>query len=533
MRHGGVAVNSLFHFAFLKGFASFALLTACAAHAAPGDIDTSFGTGGRMRINANLYTYNAYNGPLLIEANGSVVLAGVCETAPAGTSTSSLAACLARVLVDGAVDPTFGSNGLAIGNADMSDKLLAGLARQSDGKYALGGTCGDLTGYSFCALRFTSAGAPDSTFGVAGVANLARPAGASEALAFAIAINRDGTLTLMGRCKFGSEDRLCVLRLLTNGQPDSSYGINGYATVSLQPTVQGFYNGFRANRLPNGKMQFSSLCDLAAGLHYCVAQLTADGLLDATFNSAGALPGLALRQLTADYNVELNAMTSRGDGSVILAAKCKRFRPSPGPDELCLQSFTASGQIDTNFGNAGERRITPDINTGSQIPNSVMAMADGRLVVAAGCSTTPTLGSSTCVNRHLADGSLDPSFKPTQLFVDPRPGYNSNALGVQASGKIIIGGACRETPFDPTFVPSFCITRIQGGPFDYAQCSADVDGDGLGGSATDSLILARVSLGFTGNAVTQGITFASTAQRTSWPAIRDYLFNQCGMAVSP
>jgi hypothetical protein len=54
----------------------------------------------------------------------------------------------------------------------------------------------------------------------------------------------------------------------------------------------------------------------------------------------------------------------------------------------------------------------------------------------------------------------------------------------------------------------------------------------LGGSATDSLILARVSLGFTGTAVTQGITFASTAQRTSWPAIRDYLFNQCGMAVS-
>jgi hypothetical protein len=89
-------MNSLFHFAFLKGFAAAALLIACAAHAAPGDIDTSFSTGGRMRVNANLSMYNAYNGPLLIEANGSVVLAGACDTAPAGASTPSLAACLTR-----------------------------------------------------------------------------------------------------------------------------------------------------------------------------------------------------------------------------------------------------------------------------------------------------------------------------------------------------------------------------------------------------------------------------------------------------
>jgi hypothetical protein len=61
----------------------------------------------------------------------------------------------------------------------------------------------------------------------------------------------------------------------------------------------------------------------------------------------------------------------------------------------------------------------------------------------------------------------------------------------------------------------------------------DIDGDNLVLATTDSLIHARIALGLTGNAVIGGITFASYATRTTWPAIRDYLVSQCGMSLVP
>ena len=56
----------------------------------------------------------------------------------------------------------------------------------------------------------------------------------------------------------------------------------------------------------------------------------------------------------------------------------------------------------------------------------------------------------------------------------------------------------------------------------------DIDGDGRVLPTTDALILARASLGLSGAAVLNGI--ATTGPRNTWPLIRDFLVNQCGMS---
>ena len=61
----------------------------------------------------------------------------------------------------------------------------------------------------------------------------------------------------------------------------------------------------------------------------------------------------------------------------------------------------------------------------------------------------------------------------------------------------------------------------------------DIDGDNQTIATKDGLIATRVMLGLTGSAVIGGITFASHATRTTWPAIRDYLVSQCGMSIAP
>ena len=60
----------------------------------------------------------------------------------------------------------------------------------------------------------------------------------------------------------------------------------------------------------------------------------------------------------------------------------------------------------------------------------------------------------------------------------------------------------------------------------------DLDGDGLVSAATDGLMLLRVALGLTGDAVVAGATApAPGALRTTWTDVRSYLVDSCGMAL--
>lgn len=74
------------------------------------------------------------------------------------------------------------------------------------------------------------------------------------------------------------------------------------------------------------------------------------------------------------------------------------------------------------------------------------------------------------------------------------------------------------------------VRLVRGGDaFDgWRFCSPDLDGDGRVLPNTDALIHARINRGVTGAAAIGGIVFPVGAQRTSWPAIRDYLNLHCG-----
>jgi hypothetical protein len=60
----------------------------------------------------------------------------------------------------------------------------------------------------------------------------------------------------------------------------------------------------------------------------------------------------------------------------------------------------------------------------------------------------------------------------------------------------------------------------------------DIDGDGVVLPTTDGLLMARVSAGLSGSAVTTG-ALGGNATRSSWAAIRDYLAITCSMNVAP
>jgi hypothetical protein len=99
---------------------------------------------------------------------------------------------------------------------------------------------------------------------------------------------------------------------------------------------------------------------------------------------------------------------------------------------------------------------------------------------------------------------------------------------MQTDGKIWVAGGCTDNG-----TGKFCTVRLQGGPYGYKQCTMDIDGDGQVLGTTDAIIHARVTAGLSGSAVLNGLSFAPSAQRTTWPAIRDFLGYHCGMRVLP
>lgn len=149
--------------------------------------------------------------------------------------------------------------------------------------------------------------------------------------------------------------------------------------------------------------------------------------------------------------------------------------------------------------------------------------ADGKLVVAGQCESF----SDFCALRIQPNGVLDASFGINGRAVSSIGSIQGRdtALALQADGKILLAGTC--------YSGQFCATRLEAVPFSFQPCSLDVDGDGLFLATTDALIYARVALGMTGNAVLTGVHFRPTATRNSWPLIRDYLVNQCGLVIGP
>ena len=126
---------------------------------ANGSIDTGFGTNGKVVTtisdNSDLIT------SLIVQPDGKIVAGGFTS------SENNPWMCMVRYLANGAVDTTFGVNGIVINNDDNSRNCT--IARQVDGKIVMGG-CVD--GIYFLIIRYNGNGTKDTNFGTNGIVNV-------------------------------------------------------------------------------------------------------------------------------------------------------------------------------------------------------------------------------------------------------------------------------------------------------------------------------------------------------------------------
>ncbi len=413
----------------------------------------------------------------------------------------------------GNLDTTFGSGtGKIITAIGSGEDTARALAVQPDGKIVVAGSCSNRSDNDFCLARYDANGVLDATFGSTG--KVITAIGASDDYADALAIQPDGKIVVAGYCSISGNNDFCLARYLASGALDSSFGTTGKVITAIGPD----YDNASAIALqPDGKIVVAGYCFNGSNTDFCLARYLASGALDTSFNSTGKV----VTTIGAATDVA-SALALQPDGKIVVAGYC--FNGSN--TDFCLARYLASGTLDTSFNTTGT--VITAIGASDDYATSLALQPDGKIVLAGYCSN----GSNNdfCIARYLPSGALDTSLNSTGKVITAIGAGNdyASAIAQQPDGKIVVAGTCSNGSNN-----DFCVARYEGGPFDARNCSMDIDGDNQTIATKDGLIATRVMLGLTGNTVIGGITFASHATRTTWPAIRDYLVSQCGMSIVP
>ena len=503
---------------FALAVASIALLasTNSSAQLTPGSIDSTFGSGGR--IDAKLVTGASDVGVgVAVQTDRKIVIVNDCVTSP---TNNAQVFCVARFNADGSVDTSFAAGGKylsALPGTSFSNSRA--VAVQTDGKIVVAGHCLNATTsfYDFCSIRLTATGALDGSWGAGGVV-LTPPSGFNTyAYAGSALLQSDGKAIITGTCGGGT---FCAVRYTVTGGLDTTFGNSGYATSA----ALGYAGGGKAALYSDGRFVVVGACGVSnTATDMCVVRFSANGVRDTAYVSVAGLPGIAIG--AAAHSEGANAAAIQPDNKVVLAGYCTAGQPLLS---MCAMRLNENGTLDSTFNGTGYRLIAPAPGlTQGLNAQGVSIEWDGKITLAGGCDL------DFCAARLHSDGALDTAYGIGGLM-RTNYGYAVDVYGARADvdGNQLIVGGCYGN--DGGGITDMCAVRVLRGSLIPAQtCTLDVDGDGIAMTATDVLLLLRVSLGFTGDDVTRGTTLFPGARRFVWPIIRDYLVKQCGMALSP
>jgi uncharacterized delta-60 repeat protein len=490
----------------ISAIAVLSFLNLC--FAAPSTLDDTFSSDGKRIIVTGLDT--SVVAAAANDAGGKTLLAGRCQT-NAGDNDF----CVWRLNRDGGNDNTFSGNGSTIFNMNGTSDSATAIAVQQNGRIVVAGVCTPSGQRDFCVARLLSDGNLDNSFD--GNGRLSTEIDGDDEVA-GVAIRRDGKIVVAGTCRQGTNDRnFCIARYETNGALDDTFFVGqGKRVVDL------FGQDDSAAALlvqPNNGTIIAGTCKptSSANNQFCVTRLFASGQFDTTF----ATTGKRAIDVLASSVQSLGAAALQPDGKIVLAGSCS----VNSIRLMCAVRLNADGSDDDSF-DGDARAILLNYAEDSYV-TSVSVQPDGKIVLAGYCNTAS--GFQFCWDRLHPDGSRDDSIGANRVVTAVGTTADTvSAVLTTPDGKIALAGSCRRT--NSTIIDA-CVARYEGGPLGYTNCKLDIDGDGVTLSTIDSLIVSRLANGVRSGALIGGISFPPNATRNTWPLIRDYLMNQCGIAL--
>ena len=285
------------------GLLAWQLLAAGPAQARAGDLDASFGAGGKVTTD---FTGTADQAnALVVQPDGKLVAAGWTLFVFGGWHDFALT----RYNPDGRLDPTFSSDGKASADLSPFDEADA-LVVQPDGKLVAAGRAG--FGSDFGLVRFNANGTRDPSFGSGGW--VTTDFGGFDQ-ANALVVQADGKLVAAGSTVSftggGANSDFAVARYNPDGSLDAGFGAGGKVTTDFAGGPD------QANALvvqPGGRLVAAGFATLSSSTDFALARYKRNGVLDRSFGSGG--------RVTTDFagsGDQANALVVQGDRKLVAA----------------------------------------------------------------------------------------------------------------------------------------------------------------------------------------------------------------------
>ncbi|HLA64006.1 MAG TPA: T9SS type A sorting domain-containing protein, partial [Rhodothermales bacterium] len=411
-----------------------------------GITDASFGSGGVARIPGFFSGDSTVNG-VAVDAEGRVVVAG-CASGESGRTVY-----LTRFKADGTPDPSFDGRG-AVDPAAATSDCAYGVAVQPDGRVVVAGWGTAGSSRRIAVARFLTNGTLDPSFGSGGRLFFL-PVGQTSFTVLALALQADGRIVLAG-CN--ANDQLGLVRLLPDGTLDPAFGAGGLAAVgegcaralAIQPDGRivaagavtyripgdpsdAYYKGRLVRVLSSGAPDPSFgttggvTADLSATAAFNAVALQADGRIVVGGSTGSMILGpyfFALARYEADGTRDL---TFGGSGTVqpfssgsaatgLAALPDGRLLAAGAASGFAFVRTLSDGTLDPTFD--GDGRVTTAAGAGA---SALTLLPDGRFV-AAGTART-LFGYDVAAARYLGDGvtPAEPGSAPTALTLTAAP----------------------------------------------------------------------------------------------------------------
>jgi uncharacterized delta-60 repeat protein len=326
-----------------------------------GSLDATFDFDGRLRT--TFFGFNDVAEAVVIQPDGKILVAGTVEE---GLQSRF---AIARYLTDGSLDSTFDGDGRAIG---AFFGTVASMVLESDAKIVLAGS-GFFSGTSgnrdILLVRYHPQGTPDSTFGAGGIVSTDFSGGVDRASTL-LRLAGDKLLVVGTTSTMSDGDHIALARYHPNGSPDDAFGVAGKAVGNFR--VRG--DSTDAEVQPDGKIVVSvPLFNPSApeGSFSIVRFLPGGLVLDPEFGSDGK----AFVPL-AGFDEAATAVAIQQDGRIVAAG----FRFGKAQYDFALVRLHSNGGLDATFGSSAV--VVTDFFGMSDFANDVLIQPDGRVVAA-------------------------------------------------------------------------------------------------------------------------------------------------------
>lgn len=328
-----------------------------------GTIDTTFGVNGKFTIGFGI---DDFCNSIAIQTDNKIILGGYSSTWD-GFNVNSIFTqiSLIRLLNNGKVDSTFGTNGKFEFDLNPIDCGAVAIALQSDGKIIAVGKYNNGSSIQIMAIRITTNGLLDLNFGTNGIFITQIDTLLQDDETTCCVIQPDNKI-LIGFCTndqptlgkvFG------LIRLTNNGFIDTSFGGYGYIKTDIPLLPNDYPTSVKVQN--GGKILLAGTTKNSKIMAIC--RYLNDGTLDNSFGNSG----IDTLNISSGKDVIRDFIVLE-DNKIIIVGESN--------NNACVIRLNQYGQLDSTFNYSGVNTYGNSINEGFY---NVHLLSSSKIVTAA------------------------------------------------------------------------------------------------------------------------------------------------------